>query len=166
MASKTSHSIKKRESPNDVFITPLGLSKRAIDMVGTNEGIWFDPFKATGSYYNQFPTENKVYTEITEKLDFFDFVGNVDVICSNPPYSILDKVFLKSISLKPKVINYLIGIGNLTARRMEMMNDAGYFLTKMEMCKVWKWYGMSVIVQFETGHTENIITFNRTVWKS
>ena len=164
MSSKISHTIKKRDSPNDVFITPLGLSKRAIDMVGTTEGLWLDPFKATGSYFNQFPTSNKVYTEITEGIDFFAFDDPVDVICSNPPYSLMDRVLQHSINLKPKIINYLIGIGNLTAKRVELMNNNGYGLTKMEMCKVFKWYGMSVIVQFEKDK-ENIISFNRTVWK-
>jgi len=164
MKTTISHNIKKRETPNDVFITPLLLSKRAIEMVGTTEGLWLDPFKATGSYYNQFPTENKVYTEISEGIDFFDFTDPVDVICSNPPYSLIDKVLKHSISLKPKIINYLIGIGNLTAKRVELLNNAGYYLTKMEMCKVFKWYGMSVIVQFEL-NKENIISFNRTVWK-
>lgn len=164
MRSESSHNIKKRDLPNDVFITPLGLSKRAIELVGTSDGLWLDPFKATGSYYNQFPTDNKVYTEITEGIDFFDFKQNVDVICSNPPYSLMDKVLQHSINLNPKIINYLIGIGNLTAKRIELMNTNGYFITKMEMCKVWKWYGMSVIVQFEKGK-ENIISINRTVWK-
>tara|TARA_R110000868_G_scaffold369304_1_gene632579 strand:+ start:407 stop:901 length:495 start_codon:yes stop_codon:yes gene_type:complete len=164
MRSESSHNIKKRDLPNDVFITPLGLSKRAIELVGTSDGLWLDPFKATGSYYNQFPTDNKVYTEITEGIDFFDFKQNVDVICSNPPYSLMDKVLQHSINLNPKIINYLIGIGNLTAKRIELMNTNGYFITKMEMCKVWKWYGMSIIVQFEKGK-ENIISINRTVWK-
>ena len=65
MSSKTSHKIKKRDNANDVFITPLALAKKAIDMVEYKEtDIWFDPFKDNGSYYNQFPNENKLYTEI------------------------------------------------------------------------------------------------------
>jgi hypothetical protein len=165
MSSAKSHAIKQRVSANDIFITPLGLSKRAIDLVNyTPEEVWFDPFKATGSYYNQFPNDNKLYTEISEDLDFFAFNEPVDIICSNPPYSIMDRVLEHSIALKPRVINYLIGIANLTAKRIELLNNNGYGLTKMEMCKVFKWYGMSVIVQFEKDK-ENIISFNRTVWK-
>ena len=164
MSSNISHKIKNRETVNDVFITPLTLAKCAIDMVGTVEGKWFDPFKATGNYYNQFPTENKEWCEITEDLDFFDYNESVDVICSNPPSSILDKVFKHSVSLNPKIINYLIGRNNLTPKRIEFFNDNGYYLTKMEIFKVYKWYGMSIIVQFEKG-AENIISFNRTIWK-
>jgi hypothetical protein len=164
MSSSKSHTIKSRDIANDVFITPLGLAKRAIDMVGTTEGKWLDPFKATGNYYNQFPTENKEYTEITQDLDFFEYSEPVDVICSNPPYSILNEVFKHSVSLNPKIINYLIGINNLTPKRIEFFNENGYYLTKMEIFKVYKWYGMSVIVQFEKDK-DNIISFNRTIWK-
>ena len=150
MASKTSHKIKQRSTANDVFITPLRLAKKAIDMVSFKpDDIWFDPFKNNGSYYNQFPNENKVYTEILEEKDFFLFNEKVDIICSNPPYSLMDAVIKKSIELEPHTINYLIGIGNLTARRIEMFENAGYGMTKLHMCKVFKWYGMSVMVQFE-----------------
>lgn len=165
MTSKINHSIKQRDTANNIFITPLALSKVAIDMVEhASDDIWFDPFKNSGSYYNQFPNQNKVYTEILEDKDFFLFTGKIDIICSNPPYSILDDVFKKSIELQPRVINYLIGINNLTAKRIELFERAGYGLTKLHMCKVFKWFGMSVIVQFEKDKP-NVISYDRNVWK-
>ena len=165
MSSNTSHQIKQRTNANDVFITPLELSKKAIDMIDyDNDDIWYDPFKNNGSYYNQYPNEcRKLFSEILEDKDFFDFNENITIISSNPPYSILDKVIKKSIDLRPRVINYLIGLGNLT-RRIEMFNEAGYGLTKLHMCKVFKWYGMSVIVQFEKDK-DNIISYDRVVWR-
>lgn len=170
MSSNISHTIKKRVNPNDVFITPPRLAKKAIDMVDAFEGeVWLDPFKGTGNYYNQFPVDEdfKDYCEITEGIDFFDEEYDMDgtgVICSNPPYSCLDRVIAHSIKCKPRVINYLLGLGNLTARRIEMFNKAGYGLTKLHMCKVWKWYGMSVIVQFELGG-EQMMSYDREVWR-
>ena len=156
--------IKHRETPNDVFLTPPLLAKTAIDMIETDtDDIWFDPFKNTGNYYNQFPTTNKVYT--LEDKGFFEFEGDVDVICSNPPYSMLNKIFKKSIELNPRVINYLIGVMNLTPRRIEMMEKAGYGLSKIHMCKVGKWSGWcSFIVQFEK-NSESILSHDRVVWK-
>lgn len=184
MSSKVSHSIKKRDSANDVFITPLPLAEKAIEMCmsykGTHTGyvrwdaIWYDPFKNSGSYYNQFPTSNKVYSEILEGKDFFEFNdrNNVDIICSNPPYSILDKVLEHSAKLKPYIINYLIGVGNLTPRRIEMMEQLGYVITDLHMCKVYDWYGMSFIVQWERYRHpidecvgKSIISYDRKVWK-
>jgi len=170
MKSSTGHNIKAREEPKDVFLTPIKLAQKAISMVDYIDGeIWFDPFRGTGNYYNNFPCceDFRVYCEITEGLDFFEPYIDMDgsgVICSNPPYSCLDKVFEHSIACNPRVINYLIGINNLTARRMEMMEKGGYGLTKLHMCKVWKWYGMSLIVQFEKDK-ESIMSFDRVVWR-
>jgi hypothetical protein len=76
----------------------------------------------------------------------------------------MDKVLEHSLNLKPKIINYLIGINNLTPKRMEFMNNNGYAITKIHICKVFKWFGMSVIVQWEQG-TKDIISFDRVVWK-
>ena len=163
-SSKASHNIKHRVKPNDVFITPLELAKKHIDSIETNvDDVWYDPFKNSGSYYNQFPTEKKYWSEILEDKDFFEFNTNVDVICSNPPYSMIDKVFHKSIELNPRVISYLIGMGNLTARRIEYMNKAGYGLKDVTMLKVQKWYGMSFIVTFEKD-ADNCIQIDRKVY--
>lgn len=158
--------IKSRETPNDIFITPLALAKKHIDMISTNPcDIWFDPFKNSGSYYNQFPTENKKWTEILDGEDFFKFEEKVDIICSNPPYSLIDKVLEKSIELNPRVISYLIGISNLTTKRMELMENAGYKIVSMRLTKVFKWFGMSAIIVWEKTNNKSIIDFDRTVWR-
>ena len=77
----------------------------------------------------------------------------------------MDAVIKKSIELQPRVISYLIGVNNLTARRLEMFETAGYKMTKMHMRKVYKWFGMSFIVQFEKNQGTSIITHDRIVWK-
>jgi hypothetical protein len=74
-------------------------------MVAVDEAdVWFDPFKNTGHFYDQFPTENKVWTELLEGRDFFEFNDKVDVVCSNSPFSILDEVFEHIIELNPRVV--------------------------------------------------------------
>lgn len=166
MSSSSSHTIKKRSSPNDVFITPLNLAKKHIELHDFNEGeLWLDPCKNDGSYYNQFPEDvNKDYCEILENKDFLTYEGNPDVIVQNPPYSMLDAWFKKNIDLNPRCFSMLIGINNLTTRRIEWCEKAGYGLTKMKMLKVWKWYGMSVIVVFEK-NKPSIIDFDREVYR-
>jgi len=165
MNSIISTKIKQRTIPNDIFITPPKLAKTAIDMIDYNENdIWLDPFKNDGSYYNQFPNNNKKWCEILQNKDFFDFDEPVEIICSNPPYSCIDKVLLKSVALKPRVIQYLLGINNLTAKRLEFMEKNNYGLTKIHICKVFKWYGMSCIFQFEKDK-KSIISFDRYVWR-
>jgi len=163
--NKTNDKIKKRIIPNDIFITPLQLAKNHIDMIQYNkDDIWYDPFKNNGSYYNQFPNKNKLWTEILDGKDFFEFNENVNIICSNPPYSLMDKVLKKSIELKPHTISYLIGIHNLTTKRIEYMENSGYYITKIHLTKVYKWFGMSVIVIWEK-NKNSIIDYDRNIWK-
>jgi hypothetical protein len=165
MSSTISHKIKQRKTANDVFITPLPLAKKQIEMIDANENdIWLDPCKNNGSYYNQFPTDKKEFCEILDNKDFFEYNGFPDIIVQNPPYSILDKWIEKNISLNPRVISLLIGVGNLTARRIEMFENAGYGLTKLCMMKVYKWYGMSYIVEFEK-NKKSIMNIDRTIYK-
>ena len=85
------------------------------------------------------------------------------VICSNPPYSILDDWFKHTINLNPDCFSYLLGIGNLTTRRIEWCEKAGYGLTHMTMLKVKTWYGMSVIVVFEK-NKDSVISIDRKVY--
>jgi hypothetical protein len=77
----------------------------------------------------------------------------------------MDKWIQKNIELQPKCCSFLIGLGNLTARRIEMFEVAGYKLTKMKMLKVFKWYGMSVLVNFEKTTSNSIIEIDRKVYK-
>ena len=157
--SKIANNIKAREKPNDVFLTPPSLVKISIDMVGDVKGKWYDPFKGTGNFYNAFPSKDKVYTEISEGLDFFEFNEPVDVICSNPPFSCFDKVLEHSVKLQPKVISYVMGVINLTPKRIRFMNSNGYYITKMHITSVKKWFLRTLVVQFEKG-TSNIISFD------
>ena len=46
-----------------------------------------------------------------------------------------------------------------------MFEVAGYKLTKMKMLKVFKWYGMSVLVNFEKTTSNSIIEIDRKVYK-
>jgi hypothetical protein len=163
--SKINHSIKNRTTANNVFITPVELCKFQIEMIECKEeDRWLDPFKNCGNYYDNYPTEKKDWTEILEDRDFFDYKNPCDIICSNPPYSMIDRILEHSVSLNPRVISYLIGLNNLTAKRIEYMNNKGYGISLIHMCKIFKWFGMSVIVVFEKDKS-NILSYDRKVWK-
>ena len=149
MNPDTSHKIKHRSEAKDVFYTPLSVVKKHISLItSSQEDVWYDPFAGKHIYLDNFPTTNKQYTEISEGKDFFTFDKKVDIICSNPPYSCIDAVLEKSVSLNPRVISYLLLEGKLTPKRMEYMNANGYSLSGMYMCKVFSWYGMAVAYTF------------------
>ena len=152
MSSSISHSIKHRASPKDVFYTPEAVVRTQISMIPVkDDDVWFDPFYGAGVYFSNFPTESRVWTEIEKGKDFFAYEGKVDVICSNPPYSMIDAVLKKSVELGPSVISYLLLHGAMTPKRMEFMKAAGYGLTGIYTCKVFKWYGMAEAYTFTKG---------------
>jgi len=169
MNPSISHQIKHREVPKDVFYTPVAVAKTHIASIEYKpEDVWYDPFKGKGVYLSNFPTKNRVWSEITEGEDFFDIEeANADIICSNPPYSCLDAVLKKSVELKPRIISYLLLEGKMTPKRMEFMNKAGYGLTGMYMCKVFSWYGMAVAYTFTKGADNNAkVIYDRIVHRA
>ena len=164
--------IKKRKEANDVFITPETVVKVHMDILKPFMEEYdkiLDPFYGTGRYYDALiltaPNNCEFdFTEINMGKDFFDYDKPVDIIASNPPYSILEKVLEKCISLNPRVISFIIGINNLTAKRLEYMNKNGYYLQNLHMTKVFQWFGMSLILTFIKGG-KNCIDFDRKVHK-
>jgi hypothetical protein len=166
MSSKISHSIKHRDNPKDKFYTPKTVVEAHLKLIPHKPNdIWLDPFYGAGIYYNNFPTNNKDYTEIKLNKDFFDYNNKVDIICSNPPYSILDNVFKKCIELKPRVISLLLLHGAFTPKRMELLKDNNYGLISIFTCKVFAWYGFAEIYTFEYNKKwDNVnVSFDRIV---
>ena len=171
MKSSTYTNIKLRDKPNDKIYTPQSLLKIHLELLTdfVKDGdIVFDAFYGDGRYYNLFPeyfkNNNFDYTEIDLNKDFFLYDKQVDVIISNPPYSMIDKVLEKSIELNPHTISYLIGQHNLTNKRIEFMNGNGYYLVKLHFTKVYQWFGMSAIVVF-CKNGINCISYDRQVHK-
>ena len=171
MLSSSSHDIKNRKVSNDKFYTPEGLVKIHLEKFKDipDGALIFEPFYGEGAYFNEmvkmFPQCVISYTEIDKGLDFFEYKEKIDYIISNPPYSIIDKVLQHSVSLQPKVISYLIGFHNLTTKRVEYMNNNGYYIIDFHLTKVQAWYGMSLIVSFSNSATKNIISIDRKVHK-
>lgn len=153
MSSTISHTIKHRSNSKDVFLTPVAVAKTMIESIPAKDGeIWFDPFLGGGVFFNNFPSNvEKDFTEIAEGRDFFTYSNKVDVIVSNPPYSILDDVFRKTVELKPRLFCYLLLHGAMTPKRMEFIQKHGYGMTAIHTCKVFKWYGMAEIYTFTFG---------------
>ena len=166
--SKSGLRIKQRDVANDDFTTPRKLALFHINSVKKHlrrpkRCTWFDPFKGSGNYYNQFPCKKKrrCWTEIKCGTSFYDFEKRVDVICSNPPYSQIWNVLVKSISLRPKIISFLISAHNLTPKRIELLEKNNYGLVYLHICKIRGWYGMNYIVIFKKGtNSKSIILFN------
>lgn len=120
-----------------------------------------DSAYGTGNFFNCFPSvTHNHYTKNFEKWN-----TPVDWIVTNPPYSLLNKWWLThTYKYAKKGFGYLVGQGNLTCKRMEEANAAGFGLTRIHMCKVFKWFGMSYFVVFEKD-MPNLISYDRKVWR-
>ena len=95
------------------------------------------------------------WCEISEGIDFFKY-GNVEnnisgvragVIIGNLPFSMIDKWLDHSAKLQPLIISYLMPVYSLTAKRLEMMEKAGYYLVNMHQ---FKWYVCNGMCCFAT----------------
>ena len=183
---KTGKKIQKRENPNDVFITPDTLVQehfelvepylKAIEITYPGNTLVLDPCSHGGraeprKYYDKFK-ENKYdvdWCEITKGRDFFEYQGRCgedlpDAIVGNPPYSLIDAFLDKSISLNPKIISYLIGFSNITTKRLEKMEKAGYTCVEFHLTKVFKWYGMSLLIVWVKDHDgKSVVGYDRKV---
>lgn len=71
----------------DVVYTPRVLAESVVDHFKPS-GTILEPCRGSGHFYDAFPPNTtKLYCEIDEGLDFFDWHEPVDWIISNPPWS-------------------------------------------------------------------------------
>jgi len=155
MKSEISHNIKHRKIANDDFYTPPELARKLFELVPTKTG--------DSILDNAFGTGN-FYFKGDKTTDFYSITKQYDWLITNPPYSHLDKWLEHSCKIARKGFAYLLTIHNLTPRRIEMCENYGFFITKIHLCKVFKWYGISAFIIWEKDKTP-ILEYNRIVWK-
>lgn len=165
MISRISHKIKHRKIPSDYFITPTELAIKCISMVPLEQGnVVLDAALGTGVFYNNYPSYvDKKFTTESDLFLLDSSVGSVDWIITNPPYSHLDMWFKQSCQVCRKGFAYLLGLINLTPRRIEITNKAGFGLTQLYLCKVYEWFGISCFVIFQRG-ANNIVGYDRKIY--
>jgi hypothetical protein len=160
--SEGAHDIKHKLIPNDEFYTPKALVQSLISLVPLygRESI-LDAAAANPVFFDHFPCSGPRYS--TEHFEQWD--TPVDWIITNPPYSLLKDWWMPQTFKHAKIgYAYLLGQGNLTPKRIQEANKAGFGLTKIHMCKVFQWYGISYFVVFEKDKP-NIVSFDRKVWR-
>jgi len=158
--SEIANGIKYRKHANDEFYTPKELAESLIRLVPISEGdILLDNAPSNPVFFNAMPEPR------TQSVDFFE-IGekSCDWAITNPPYSKLDDWFIHSTKVCRKGFAYLLGFHNITPRRIEICEKAGFGLTKIHLCKVFHWFGISAFVVFEKDR-ESIIKYDRTVWR-
>jgi len=167
MKSKIAHDIKHRDKPNDEFITPPKLVDTLLPYVPINRGdIICDNAYGTGVFFDAFKKYDAT-KYISYSTDFFDDDHVMDWFITNPPYSKMDRWLEDSCLKARKGFAYLLGYHNLTPRRIEMCEKNGFRITKIHLCKVFKWFGISAFVVWERYDDPQKVelTYDRVVWR-
>lgn len=144
--------------------TPPDLAKKLMSFVTIMYGdIVYEPFRGEGAFYNNFPADCvREWSEITEGRDYIDRKEKVEWTISNPPYNMEDengkkirscfyKLLIHFLNLSTKGVAFLINdscLESLTAKRMEVINNMGWYITNIIICDVKKWYGRYYFVIF------------------
>ena len=137
-----------------------------------SDEIFYEPFKGTGSLFNQVNVPVKYWSEITEGKDVFDFDyqtnNDITTIYTNPPFKCLIpnkkgimkiknccyfflEYFMKHfVSLKK--IGFIMNVAcfqSLTPKRLQQLDALGFVISKIVVFNVQKWFGRYYFVQFE-----------------
>lgn len=162
MNSRITHNIKHRTYANDEFMTPEKLADNLVTKVPLVKGdSILEPCMGTGAFFGAYP-----HFVNSESLGsgFLEYNKQVDWIITNPPYSDLDNWLKHCFQIADKGVALLIGLLNITPKRLEMANKAGFGLSQIHICKVFHWFGISAFCIWEKGE-QDIITYDRIVWR-
>jgi hypothetical protein len=158
----TSHSIKHRAIADNEFMTPPEVARMLIAKVPLVAGdSVLDSAVGTGSFFLNYPSDVKgLYS-----TDFYNWTEIVDWIVTNPPYSGLEEWLKHSFEVADKGVAYLLGLHNITPRRLEIGDKAGFGVTSIHLHKVCPWYGIQAFVIWQKGKS-SILSYDRIVWGS
>jgi hypothetical protein len=161
----TSKAVKSRLTGSDDFATPPGLAASLLVHVPLQPGqTVLDPFRGPGAFFDSLPGGVvKRWCEIKEGHDFFWDWQPADWLVSNPPYSVLDAVLRHSADLAKVGFAYLLQVHALTPKRLQELEERGFGLVHVHLCKVQDWYGMTAFCVWRRGEP-SLFSWDRKVW--
>lgn len=143
--------------------TPTKLAEDLMVFIPTEAGdTLLEPFKGEGAFYNIFPNyTNNIYCEIEEGIDYKEKTENIDWVITNPPFKLPDKngkiknaifpLLLHFSLIAKKGIAFLVndyGLNTLTTKRLQQIEENGFYLKKLIVCGVKKWRGRYYLMIF------------------
>lgn len=140
---------ERSHSRIDDIATPEYIAKMMIELCELRDGeSVLDPSLGGGVFYKNFPsTVRKFWTEIKNDRDFYTFPYFVDCIIGNPPYSQWNNWLKKTVNICDRFC-YIMGVMNLTPKRLDTIDQAGFCLHTIKLLGIVPWPGNSWIVYF------------------
>jgi hypothetical protein len=146
--------------------TPPDCAKDLIQFVPLVEGdVVAEPFKGECAFYNAFPDfVTKIWAEKEQGVDYTT-LENYDWVISNPPFKL--NVGEKQVNSFGALIDYyttrakkgIAFLGNdycfstLTPKRLAILKDRGWGMTKVIVCNIRKWRGRYFFFILQKGET-------------
>ena len=158
MSSAVMNKIQSRKNPNDKIYTPPVVVDMMLDFCEYKAGqSVLEPARGLGAIYDKLKSP-KEFCEIDEDKDYFDYNKKVELIITNPPYSLIDAFLKHTYTLCDKFC-FLIGCYSLTPKRIEVMNQNGFYVTKLLLTKIPSFFQRSYIIVCEKleNEPENIV---------
>lgn len=130
--------------------TPPELALKLIEYMDIDrEDTCYEPFKGEGAFYNALRKKSQRidYCEIEEGLDYKDNCAVYTHIATNPPFGKTGQFWEILNRLTDQCEKSLGILGNqycftsLTPKRLKLIENKGFYLTKIVICNVKKWYG-------------------------
>lgn len=142
--------------------TPVELAKDLLTFVPiSSTDILAEPFRGEGAFYNAFPEQNqKIWAEKEKGIDYTELM-DYDWVITNPPFRL--DTGAKRVNSFWFLLDYytqrakkgIAFLGNdscfctLTPRRMKILEDRGWGITKVVVCSVKKWRGRYFFIILE-----------------
>jgi hypothetical protein len=148
--------------------TPIPLCQTLINMIEYDiSDSWYEPFMGSGNFYDNIPSSNKDWSEISKGRDFFTNNNIYDIIITNPPFRIngvnsLIPCITKMLKQSRKSVNILINLkcfNSLTPLRLKDFSNMGWYIHRIHICNVKKWFGRYYFIQFRK-QQNTFITFD------
>lgn len=123
----------------------------------------YEPFKGEGAFFDNFPVVNpKDWSELEQGRDYSEYSEEYDWVITNPPFR-LEFTGGKRVNSFWFLLEYFTtkakkGIAflandrcfcTLTPKRMKLLEDRGWGITKVVVCSVKKWRGRYFFIVLE-----------------
>ena len=144
-------------TPEETYLfhqTPEDLAKKLIEFVPlvANDRV-YEPFKGEGAFYKNFPsTTQNIWSEIKQNKDYTS-EQDYDWVITNPPFRLEEgNIRVNGFWLTldyftqraKKGVAFLFNkkcLEALTPRRLELLQQRGFYIQKVVVCSVKKWAG-------------------------
>jgi len=133
--------------------TPVELAKELIKQTPIIESdIIYEPFKGEGAFYDNI-TNTKQWSEITQGRDYVNHKETYDWVITNPPFKLdtggkkVNAFWYLLDYFTDRAVKGIAFLANdscfctLTPKRMEILKDKGWSITKIIVSSVKKWRG-------------------------